>query len=208
MLASLLATGGCTPMRYAPLPGPPRGRVVLLRGLANIFSTGLNVLTAQLRAADFDATVHNHTEWDDLTEATLRAARAGRLVRPFAVVGHSLGADDAIRLAGALGAAGVASDLLVTFDPTWVTQVPPGPLRVVNYYQAHDGVERVLSAGPGFSGKLENRLVRDANHLTIEKEPRLHDQVIAMLEGLHAALAAPQPPMVTVRAPDPVRAGR
>lgn len=208
MLAGLLATGACMPMRYAPLSGPPRGRVVLLRGLANVFSTGLNELTAQLRALDFDASVHNHTEWDDLSKATLRAARANRLVRPLAVIGHSLGADDAIRIAGALGDAGVASDLLVTFDPTWVTQVPPGPLQVVNYYQAEDRILRVLSAGPGFSGRLENRLVHGVNHVTIDKEPRLHDQVVEMLEGLHAALAEPRAPMVTVRAPGPVRAGR
>lgn len=191
-LAALLALGACGPTRLAPLAGPPRGRVVLLRGLANVFSTGLNVLTARLRQAGYDASVHNHTEWRDLADAIVRAAREDRLTRPLVLGGHSFGADDAVHMAAWLGRAGVATDLLVTFDPTVVTTVPPGPLRVVNYYQNRDVSERTLAAGPGFSGTLENRYVANESHLSIEKQQRLHDEVLAMLE----ALQAPPPPAV------------
>ena len=200
-MAGLLLLGACGPTRLAPLAGPPRGRVVLLRGLANVFSTGLNVLTARLRQAGYDASVHNHVEWYDLAIATERAARDGRLVRPLVLGGHSFGADDALRMAERLGQQGVAADLLVTFDPTTATHVPPGPLRVVNFHQDRDFGARTLSPGPGFTGTLENRLVQGESHLSIEKQERLHLEVLAMLDTLYAARATP--PVVSARAPRP-----
>lgn len=200
-MAGLLLLGACGPTRLAPLAGPPRGRVVLLRGLANVFSTGLNVLTVRLRQANYDASVHNHVEWYDLANATERAAREQRLERPLVLIGHSFGADDALRMAERLGRQGVAPDLVVTFDPTTATQVPPGPLRVVNYHQTRDFGSRSLSPGPGFSGTLENRLVQGESHLSIEKQERLHLEVLAMLDALSAT--QPTPPVVSARAPRP-----
>ncbi|MBR0674023.1 thioesterase domain-containing protein, partial [Neoroseomonas soli] len=200
-MAGLLLLGACGPTRLAPLAGPPRGRVVLLRGLANVFSTGLNVLTARLRQAGYDASVHNHVEWSGLADASAQAARERRLVRPLVLVGHSFGADDALSMAERLGMQGVAADLVVTFDPTTVTRVPPGPLRVVNFHQDRDFGTRALSAAPGFTGTIENRIVPGESHLSIEKQERLHDQVLAMLEALYAAQA--MPPVVSARAPRP-----
>ncbi|WP_137127975.1 hypothetical protein [Roseomonas sp. HF4] len=188
-LAALTALAACGPTRLAPLPGPPRGRVLLLRGLANLFSTGLNVLTQRLRQAGFDARVHNHVEWRRLAAETVAEARAGTLPRPLVVIGHSFGADDAIALAGRLGQAGVAADLLVTFDPQWLHEIPRGPRRVVNFHQESDPIRRTVRPGAGFDGMLENRLVEGESHLSIEKAERLHDQVMTLME----ALTAPEP---------------
>jgi len=190
LLAAPLMLAGCGATPLPPLAGPPRGRVLLLRGLANVFSTGLDVLTATLRRARFDASVHNHLEAAALAEATLREARAGRLVRPFAVIGHSLGADEAVRLAARLRAAGVVTDLVVTFDPTVVSAVPASARMVVNYHQDMDVFPRRLAAAPGFDGRLENRAVPGETHLTIEKNLRLHAEVLAMLEALAAPATA------------------
>jgi len=185
-IAALPALAACGPTRVAPLPGPPRGRVLLLRGLANFFSTGLNVLTARLRAARFDATVHNHVEWRGLAARTVPEARAGRLPRPLVVIGHSFGADDAIALAGRLGEAGVATDLLITFDPQWLHVIPRGPRRMVNFYQDSDPIQRVVRPGAGFDGVIENRLVAGESHLSIEKSDALHAEVLGLLEALAA----------------------
>ncbi len=199
-LAALATLAACAPTRLEPLNGPSQGRVILLRGLANMFSTGLNFLTARLRQVNFDASVHNYLEWDDLAAGVVRAERAGTLVRPFAIMGHSYGADDAIVMANALGRQGVATDLLVTFDPTAPDRVGPGVLRVLNYYQDGDATfRRTLAGGPGFTGTLENRLVNGESHLTIEKWTPLHLEVIALLQALAAERAAP---------PAPVTAGR
>jgi pimeloyl-ACP methyl ester carboxylesterase len=181
-----------------PLPGPPRGRVVLLRGLANIFSTGIDELEETLRRDGYDAAVFNHLDWSAQADVALRLARAGQLPRPFAVIGHSLGADDGIRLAARFGQATGMMDVLVTFDPVLVREVPRGPALVRNYFQQTDiwGGGR-LTAARGFSGVLENRPVRGDNHFTIDNDPELHRDVVALLDATHPVApprAAPRRP--------------
>ncbi|BDG75007.1 thioesterase domain-containing protein [Roseomonas fluvialis] len=205
-LALLPAFAACAPTPVPPLPQAPRGRVLLLRGLLNIFSTGMTTLTLALRQAGFDATVHNHAEWRGLADRTAREALAGTVPRPLAVVGHSFGADDAIQLAGRLGAAGVPVDLLVTFDPSWVLAVPPGPKRVLNFHQDRDTYARRLSPGPGFDGRIDNRQVNDESHLSIDKNAVLHAEVLAAMEEV-AMAPAPRPaaaPHARTVAPDAV----
>lgn len=213
-LAALVSLAACGPTPLAPLAGPPRGRVILLRGLANMFSTGMNFLTAKLRQRDFDASVHNYLEWNALAAAVLRAQQADTLVRPFAIIGHSYGADDAVEMANHLGRQGVATDLLVTFDPTASDPVAAGVLRVLNFYQDRDTVTRTLVGGPGFTGTLENQLVPGESHISIDKQDRLHDQVIARMLALAAereARPAPPPqrqPLLVMPPAPPIRARR
>ena len=100
----LLTLAACARRAIEPPAGvAPRGQVVLLRGLANVFSTGMDSLGAQLAAVGFRAEVCNHLDWQVQTQQLVAAARTGALTRPVAVVGHSRGADDALRLAGAAG---------------------------------------------------------------------------------------------------------
>ena len=73
-LAGLASLAGCGPTTLATLTGPPRGRVVLLRGFLNMFSTGLNFLTADLRQVDFDARVRNYVEWPALADGIAKDA--------------------------------------------------------------------------------------------------------------------------------------
>jgi hypothetical protein len=198
-LALLPALAACGATPVPPLAQGPRGRVLVLRGLFNVFSTGMTQLTLALRQAGYDATVHNHAEWRGLADRAAAAALAGTLPRPLAVAGHSFGADDAILLAGRLGAAGVPVDLLVTFDPAWVLAVPRGPRRVVNFHQDRDTFERRLSPGPGFDGVIENRQVNGESHLSIDKNLDLHRETLAALDGVAAqaggmARAAPRGP--------------
>jgi pimeloyl-ACP methyl ester carboxylesterase len=212
-LAGIASLAACGPTPLAPLTGSPRGRVVLLRGLLNMFSTGLNFLTADLRQANFDARVHNYVEWRALAAGIAQASRDGTLVRPFAIIGHSYGADDAIVMANHLGQQGIETDLLVTFDPTAGDPVGAGVARVLNFYQDRDSVDRTLKGGPGFTGTLENRLVPGESHISIDKQERLHAEVVALLQtlatererlALRPVTSAPEamPP------PGPVTAGR
>jgi thioesterase domain-containing protein len=204
-LALLPALAACGTTTVQPLAQPPRGRVVVLRGLLNMFSTGMNVLTFTLRESGYDATVHNHAEWRSLAGRTAAAARNDALKRPLAVIGHSFGADDAILMAGRLGAAGVPVDLLVTFDPSWVLNVPRGPRRVINFHQDRDTYARRLSPGPGFDGRIDNREVSSESHLSIDKDLELHRQVLAVLRESESAAgsAAPAPAPVAAAAATP-----
>lgn len=209
-LALLPALAACGTTTVQPLAQGPRGRVVVLRGLLNMFSTGMNQLTFALRGGGYDATVHNHAEWRGLAARTIDAARSDALPRPLAVIGHSFGADDAIALAGRLGAAGVPVDLLVTFDPSWVLAVPRGPRQVLNFHQDRDTYARRLTPGPGFDGRIENRQVQGESHLSIDKDLDLHRQVLAALQEISAAAPpartgaiAPATPAATPSPPPP-----
>jgi hypothetical protein len=217
-IAVLPMLAACGTTRVPPLDQPPRGRVVVLRGLFNMFSTGMNVLTFTLRQDGYDATVHNHAEWRSLADRTAAAAQTDALKRPLAVIGHSFGADDAILLTGRLADAGVPVDLLVTFDPAWVLNVPRGPRKVINFHQDRDTFIRRLSPAAGFDGRIENRQVSGDSHLSIDKNPALHNEVRVALVDI---AGPPAPPIVSAtprpavapgtlpRPPaPPVRAGR
>ena len=67
--------------------------MLLLRGLMNIFSTGMNDLGSKLIDAGYAASVHNHTEWYALAEELVEQARDQRLLRPLEIAGHSLGGE-------------------------------------------------------------------------------------------------------------------
>lgn len=184
-LLVLLWLGGCG-ARIASPAGPPRGQALLLRGIADL-STGMDELAGRLAEAGYLAEVHNHLAGHELAERCIAEARAGRLLRPLAVIGHSLGADAALALAGALGAAGVETDLVVTFDPVWTGAVPPGPRRVLNVFQGADVWGRPLSPAPGFAGRLDNvdlRGLRGVHHFNMDKDPALHAEVLAALAAV------------------------
>lgn len=200
-LAGLLTTlAACGPTRPGNLASTPRGRVIVLRGLLNVFSTGMNVLTAQLRARNFDASVHNYLAWPSLADGVAAAARDDTLARPLAVIGHSFGADDAVVMANHLAGEGVPVDLLVTFDPTAAQPVRPGVLHALNFYQDRDrDFVRTLTGAPGFTGTLDNRLVDGESHISIDKDEALHAVVIAQLEALVAARMASRQTVAAVQ---------
>ena len=197
--AAAFGLAGCA-VRAPEPAGVGRGRVVVLRGLANVFSTGMDRLAARLAAAGYRVELGNHLEWQAAAGRLVAAERSSRLPRPVAVIGHSLGADDAIRLAGTAGEAGVATDLLVTFDPVWVSRVSTGPRRVLNFYLALGIWGRSLGAAPGFTGTIENVDVGPlgVTHFDIEKSAALHARVLATLEQE----GAPTAPQASVAGPE------
>ena len=70
------------------------GHIYLLRGLAGIFSTGLDVLDQKLIQRCYSATVHGHLDYEALAAEAVRLQKSGK--GPIIIMGHSLGADAAI----------------------------------------------------------------------------------------------------------------
>jgi hypothetical protein len=112
------------------------GHVYLLRGLAGIFSTGLNVLDEKLLQRDYNATVHPYDFYNSLAEEAARLQKSGK--GPI-IMGHSLGADAAIYMAEKMKTLGAPVALVVTFVPT--TAVKCGPSRQLLHGQ-HFGIKR------------------------------------------------------------------
>src|SRR5882672_10951893 len=81
-------------------------QVYLLKGLADIFSSGMDFLQAKLQARGIVGEVHSHSEAEELAHSAIAKWRSGAR-GPIIIIGHSLGADAAIAMAQRLGAAGV-----------------------------------------------------------------------------------------------------
>lgn len=155
--------------------------VYLIRGLANVFSRGMDELAAKLAQRGYVATVHEHGEGAAIAAAILRDQRAAGGRPQAVIIGHSLGANVVVDIANALAAQGGSVALAVAFDPTVERQITGGARRFVNFYQANNGWGMAVTASPRFRGRLENiDLSRsgELSHFNIEKAPRLHAQVI------------------------------
>lgn len=160
-------------------PGTTQSRVhvYLFRGLADVFSLGMDTLADELNSRGIDATSHSHNDWKLIADRAATNYKAGK-EGPIILIGHSLGADAVMEMADYLGDKGVPVALVVPFDATQSFPTSANVARVLNLTQrdyAH------MRSGPGFRGSLRNvDLSSDPkiDHLNIDKSPRLHALVI------------------------------
>jgi pimeloyl-ACP methyl ester carboxylesterase len=176
----------------------PQPRVYLLRGLANVFSLGMDDLTAKLNARGIKATVHPYTEWQTLARyaAEQSAAGGGKQRAPVIIIGHSLGADAAVYMANRVTELGAPVPLVVTFDPVTPTTASSRIGKVVNYYQAGGSGKPVSGARVSNVDLTRSEAL---THLNIDKSPSLHEQVIAMI-----VKGTPRPAVARKPKPKPV----
>lgn len=196
------------PSAYAD-PGRPRGpsavraepktEVILLRGLFNVFSLGMDDLGRKLEARRFTVKVRGHGSWPNLADDIIQRRRAGDAPARLVLIGHSLGANDIISMAAMLAQAGVGVDLLIPVDATAPPPIPGNVRRVVNFFQSSNGFGSVVVAGPYFRGTLVNAdaagnrrdlASNDLGHTTIDKSARIHDEIVRLVAGLSAARPA------------------
>jgi hypothetical protein len=183
---------------YLPHQGEAasRARVYLFRGLADVFSTGMDTLAEQLRSRGVDATSYSHNDWKSLADSAAASYKAGK-EGPIILIGHSLGADAVMEMADYLGDKGVPVALVVPFDGTQSFPASANISRVVNLTQRDYAYMR---PGTGFHGSLNNVDVsadRSIDHLNIDKSPRLHarviDEVLVAVGGHPVAPVAAKP---------------
>lgn len=172
-------------------------RVYLIRGLFEVFSLGMDRLGSHLRRDGHAARVYGVASAEALT-AEIIARRRVAPGETVVLIGHSLGADAAIRIANRVQAAGAAPvSLVVTFDPTSRQELRGGARRVVNLFQSNNGWAVPVNRGPAFAGQLENQDLRDMagiTHLNIEKSGALHRRVQAWVAEAAAADRPVSPP--------------
>jgi alpha-beta hydrolase superfamily lysophospholipase len=194
---AMLAASTLLGLQFKGAIAGPRPHVYLFRGLADIFSAGMDTLTEELKKNGVYATSHSQTNWKPIADraaADFKAKKEG----PIIIIGHSLGADAAMEMADYLGDKGVPVALVVPFDGTQSFPVPGNVARVVNFTQRDYAYMR---PGPGFRGSLKNVDLSsnpDIGHLNIDKSPELHaraiSEVLAVVGG-HLAAPAPTKPI-------------
>jgi pimeloyl-ACP methyl ester carboxylesterase len=177
-------------------------QVYLLRGFMDIFSTGMDDLGTKLSRRGIRASVHNHSEFQNLANAIGERHKRG-IRENVVIIGHSLGANDAFRMAERLNDFGITVPLIIAYDPTATMSVPRNVSRVVNFYSSTNGWGVAVARGPGFRGTLSNvDLSRrgEMGHTDIDKSPALHSQSIGYVQSIggsrsrsDTATAAPKP---------------
>ena len=176
-------------------------RAFLIQGLAGgrpfYFSGGLDALARKLNAQGVRASVHAqgsflrpYGEVGAIAQAAL--AVAGKGVRPL-LIGHSMGADAALKVAVRLHAARVTVPLVVCFDPTSFRllfgppAVPANVARALCFYQKISPLGRgLLKPASGFTGVLIQERVSTI-HSAVDDDPALHARVLAEVKALQAA---------------------
>jgi pimeloyl-ACP methyl ester carboxylesterase len=139
----LAAASSCDDLPLPPLPTAQQSQILgdcpvqayCLRGLADVYSLGLNHLTDRLRIEGVNAEALSHRDWSILADGILARFQDGTLTGPVVMVGHSYGSDDAIRVAEFLDAHGVEVELLVLLDATIPPPIPANVARCLHLYQ-------------------------------------------------------------------------
>lgn len=163
----------------ASAAGTRTGEVYLMRGLMDIFSRGMDQMAVKLRRAGVYAVSYSYQDWREMADTIIARNARKEVSYPVIVMGHSLGANDAAKMASYLGNRGVKVSYVVAFDPTDPGYYGKNIDKVVNYYLPN-GDNRVYK-GAGFKGSLQNiSMASDEaiTHTTIEKNPGLQARVI------------------------------
>ena len=162
------------------------GEVYLLRGLADVFSRGMDVMGAKLNRSGVYAMVDSYANWQEIADIIVKRSKKGDLSYPIVIMGHSLGGNDAHKMASYLGQRGIKVSYVVTFDPTRPGYVGKNVDRVVNFYLPNDEGNTVRKAA-GFTGSLQNISMAghdDITHTTIEKNVKLQNDVIGRIMSM------------------------
>ncbi|MEO0329204.1 MAG: hypothetical protein AAF217_11490 [Pseudomonadota bacterium] len=147
------------------------GEIYLMRGLANVFSRGIDEMARTLRQNGYDAANFSYTEWKTIADDIIIRDRSGSVSKPVIIVGHSLGGNESSKFANYLSQNTIEVALLVAFDPVETGQVGPGIAKVVNYYLPKSADNRILPA-EGFTGILNNIDVTvdpEITHVNVDK---------------------------------------
>jgi hypothetical protein len=160
------------------------GEVYLLRGLMDVFSRGMDEMAAKLNRAGVYAISTSYSNWREIADEIVRRSARGQVSYPVVIMGHSLGGNDAPKMATYLGKRGVRVAYVVAFDPTEPSYVGKNIGKVVNYYLPSDN-NRIFR-GAGFTGTLDNINVTamDVTHTTVEKSLSLQSRAISNVMSL------------------------
>lgn len=174
-----------------------KGEVYTMLGGLGLFSIGMY----QLRDSVMDQYKYEvpaqTTMWYNAgaeSREIINAYYKEKVHKPIILMGHSLGANEQIKVARNLNAAGVPVDLLVTIDAVSQSIVPPNVKLAVNMYKPgyvpmFSGLK--LKAVDPAKTKIENINVEtlknvNVNHFTIDKNKIVQAMIMGKVEKVLA----------------------
>lgn len=171
---------------FVAAPAAKAEEVYLIRGFLNVFSRGMDQMAAQLRSRGINARSYSNGEWSRLAQDIIRRHREGRVSFPIIIAGHSVGGQEAPQMANTLANAGVPVALVVGVDPGFGAPPPftAGSPRVVNFWIQGSARGNPYRSAGGFRGRIQNIDIRsfsDADHVGIDKDPRVQSRIVNLI---------------------------
>ncbi|MGB7334644.1 MAG: hypothetical protein WBD01_02530 [Salaquimonas sp.] len=163
------------------------GEIYLMRGLADVFSRGIDRMARDLRGRGYDAPNFSYQYWEGVARDIVARAKRGKVSYPVVIVGHSLGGNESSKFANYLAARDVKVSLVVAFDPVETGYVGPGIGEVINYYLPKKRTDNRILAKEGFTGKIENIDVtadEAITHTNVEKNVGFQSATYALIAGM------------------------
>jgi hypothetical protein len=157
-------------------------QIVLMRGLANVFSLGLDDLAEKLKTYGYKPVVSN---WKSTSVVADTIARnyAQNQSSPVILVGHSLGAGAVLDIAEVLRKKNIPVAYMVTYDLTVARTVPGNVKEYVNFYQ-RNGFGQKASPPPGYKGTMINVDVTantNLKHGNMDEAARGHEIIMGKI---------------------------
>jgi hypothetical protein len=163
------------------------GKVYVFRGMGGQFATlELDRLGEKLVKVGVNAEVFNHLNWRAPADQAIKRYKSESMKSPIILVGHSAGADAALRFANALKDEKVPVSLIIGFDPTRLSfNVPNNVDRYINIYSSWNffGGGNV-SPGSDFHGhfaSVDFKWYWEVLHVNLVRIDGLMDKVIAKI---------------------------
>lgn len=146
-------------------------RIFLFRGLlGDVFSTGINQLAKKLGRAGHTVTTHRWFEWRRVQKEYLTDFALSHAGTELAVIGHSFGANSALRMANNFANAGLSVGYVATLDATVKRRVH-SQIRVADNFRSCDFRNKPIA---GAAEHARN----DLNHIQIDKDLKIHSIVV------------------------------
>jgi len=186
MAAGMLATADAASAQCVRITPQRSGEVFFMRGLANIFSLGLDAFGREISAAGIENCVFNHGQWQNVVNDLAARNRRGQVSFPVIIIGHSLGANIAPQMATAIGRHGIPVAYVVMLDPVEATVVGGNVEEIVNYFLPRER-DTLVHPGRYFTGRLENVDVRKfgrVDHFNIDRNRQLRDVIMRRILDL------------------------
>ncbi|MFZ1814931.1 MAG: hypothetical protein WBO55_12655 [Rhizobiaceae bacterium] len=169
-----LAHANCAKVR----PSKP-GEVYFMRGLANIFSLGLDEFSKEVTSLGVENCVYNHAFWEAVVNDIVERSYQKQISYPIIIVGHSLGANIAPLMATRIGKHSIPVRYVAMLDPVDPTVVGANVVEIVNYYLPHRK-DNILRPNASFTGQLENVNVKQFggfDHFNIDEKRNLRNKM-------------------------------
>ena len=162
--------------------------IYMIRGAFNVFSRGMDQMTARLRAAGCNARDLSNGQWSGVARDIIARQKQGRVSYPIIIAGHSVGGQEAPRFSDTLVNAGVPVALVIGVDPGFAAPPPftAGSPRVINYWIAGSARGNPYRSSGGFTGSIQNINIKSfssADHVGIDKDASVQSRIISNIRS-------------------------